>query len=359
MTAAESGSWRSTVPRERFVTTLLGAACLLLIASFVASLAIGPIRIPPATVIAILFDRAGNADAEAVRDTIVVLEFRLPRTVMAAIVGAGTAVAGALMQGLLRNPLGDPGVIGISSGAALTAAGWIVLGHELFTLTDLLGRYGLPVSAFVGSLCATLILQAIATRNGHTSITAMLLGGIALTGFTSAMTGLLIFASDDQQLRDLTFWMLGSLGGATWDRVLLALPFVGALLLGAPLLSRGLDALALGEANAHYIGIPVETVKRTGVFLVAIGIGGTVAVSGVIAFFGLTVPHIVRLSAGPQHRFLIPMSAVLGAALLILADLFARTIVTPAELPLGIVTSAIGAPLMLWLVTRGMRGHTD
>ena len=264
-------------------------------------------------------------------------------------IGAATAVAGAVMQGLFRNPLADPGIVGVSSGAALAAALWIVAGAS--ALGGVLG----PLAAFLGGLAATAVLQLIATREGRTSVVVVLLAGIALTGFAGAMTGLLIFVSSDQELRDFTFWTLGSLGGATWVKVGLALPFALGLALLSLRLARGLDALALGEADAHYSGVDVERVKRVAMIGVAAGIGAAVAVSGVIAFFGLMVPHLVRLVLGPGHRLLLPVVALAGAGLLTLADVFARTVAAPAELPLGVVTAAVGAPLMLWLLLRRMR----
>lgn len=325
-------------------------------AAAVISLAVGPVAIAPARVIAILLGAADPAAADAARDAVIVLDVRLPRTVLAILVGAATAVAGAVMQGLFRNPLADPGIVGVSSGAALAAALWIVLGAS--ALGGALGAVaglGLPLAAFLGGLLATAVLQLIATREGRTSVVIVLLAGIALTGFTSAMTGLLIFVSSDQELRDFTFWMLGSLGGATWVKVALALPFALGLALLAIRLARGLDALALGEADAHYSGVAVERVKRTAMIGVAAGVGAAVAVSGVIAFFGLMVPHLVRLTLGPGHRLLLPVAALAGAGLLTLADVFARTVAAPAELPLGVVTAAVGAPMMLWLLLRRRR----
>jgi iron complex transport system permease protein len=336
--------------------TAIALAALFVAVAAVTSLAVGPVAIAPARVIAILLHAADPAHADAARDAVIVLDVRLPRTVLAILVGAVTAVAGAVMQGLFRNPLADPGIVGVSSGAALAAALWIVLGASTVgAALGALAGLGLPLAAFLGGLLATGILQIIATREGRTSVVVVLLAGIALTGFTSAMTGLLIFVSSDQELRDFTFWMLGSLGGATWVKVALALPFALGLALLSIRLARGLDALALGEADAHYSGVAVERVKRMAMLGVAAGVGAAVAVSGVIAFFGLMVPHLVRLTLGPRHRLLLPVAALAGAGLLTLADVFARTIAAPAELPLGVVTAAVGAPMMLWLLLRRRR----
>ena len=339
---------------RRRTAAAIGASAALALATAVLSLGTGPVPIPPDRVLAVLF---GAADpAGPARDAVVVLDVRLPRTVLAALVGAATAVAGAVMQGLFRNPLADPGIIGISSGAALAAALWIVLGTSAASaLLGDLGNLGLPVSAFLGSLAAAAAIQAIASRGGRVSVVAMLLAGIAVTGFAGALVGFLVFLSSDQQLREFTFWTLGSVGGATWPKIALALPFTGALLVLAPLLARRLDAIALGEADAFYAGVDVEQVKRLAVLGVAAGVGASVAVAGVIGFFGLIVPHLVRLVFGPGHRLLLPVAAFAGAALLVLADMTARTVAAPAELPLGIVTAAIGAPLMLWLLLHRFR----
>ncbi len=343
--------WRA----GRGATAILLAA-LALGAAVVVSLAVGPVSIAPGRVVAILLGTVEPGSADAARDAVIVRDIRLPRTVLAILVGAATAVAGAVMQGLFRNPLADPGIVGVSSGAGLAAALWIVLGAgSLGMMLGPAASLGLPAAAFLGGLAMTGVLQAISTRGGRTSVVIVLLAGIALTGFTSAMTGLLIFVSSDQELRDFTFWMLGSLGGATWIKVLLALPFVLGLAVVALLIARGLDALALGETDAQYSGVAVERVKRAAMLGVAAGVGAAVAVSGVIAFFGLMVPHLVRLTLGPGHRLLLPVAALAGAALLILADVFARTVAAPAELPLGVVTAAVGAPMMLWLLLRRAR----
>ena len=338
-----TGHWRAPAA--------IGLAVLFLVAAAILSLMIGPLAIHPIDVVRILGSAiVGGDPALAAREAIVILDVRLPRTALAMIVGAATAVAGAVMQGLFRNPLADPSLVGVSSGAAFAAALWFVYGAGLVATIGAVGMIGLPVSAFLGSLAAVVILYSLATRDGRTSIIAMLLAGIALTGFASALTGLLIFVSSDQQLREFTFWTLGSLGGATWLKVGLALPFAAFLVLVAPFFARALDALALGESEAFFLGVDAESVKRFAVAGIAAAVGASVAVSGVIAFFGLTVPHLVRLALGPGHRLLLPVSALLGATLLLLADIVARTIVAPAELPLGVITALIGAPMMLWLL---------
>jgi iron complex transport system permease protein len=353
--AALGVSWRQG-GRTRLV--LLGCA-LLLLAVFVASFAIGPVVIAPQKVISILWHGvAGTGTASAIdfRDSVVVLDIRLPRTVMAALVGAALAVAGAVLQGVFRNPLADPGLVGISPGAALAAVAWIVFGGWIGEFVPrAVVNHALPVASFVGSLIAIFVLHRLATHEGRTSVANLLFAGIALGALASAGTGLIIFIASDQQLREFTFWTLGSLGGATWQRVALALPFT-LLLLGASFwIARGLDALALGEAEAFHTGINVERVKRIAIVIVAAGVGAAVAVSGIIGFVGLVVPHLLRLSVGPSHKTLFAGSALLGAALLTASDIFARTIASPAELPIGVVTAFIGAPFFIWLLRRHKR----
>lgn len=295
----------------------------------------------------------------ALRDRIVLIDIRLPRLIMGMLVGAALAVSGALMQGLFRNPLADPGLVGVSSGASLGAVSAIVLGAGLpVALRGTAGTALLPVAAFAGGWIAVLILYAVATRGGRTSVATMLLAGIALGALTAALSGLLIFVANDSQLRDITFWSLGSLSGATWAKLAVAGPMILPVLLLSPLLGRGLNALALGEAAALHLGVEVQRIKRLTILAVAAATGAAVSVSGGIGFVGIVVPHLLRLFAGPDHRWLLPNAAVLGATLLIAADIAARLAVTPAELPIGIVTAIAGAPVFLWILLR-RRGLLD
>ncbi|NEU12389.1 iron ABC transporter permease [Methylobacterium sp. BTF04] len=314
------------------------------------SLGMGAIRIPPGRVLDVLL---GGQDPALARDATVILNIRLPRTLLGLMVGAGLAVSGALMQGLFRNPLADPALVGVSAGAGLAAASVIVLGDRLIAHFGMPGPVPyaiLPVGAFLGGLTATLVLYGLATRSGRTSVATMLLAGIALGALSGALTGLLVYASDDRQLRDLTFWSLGSLGGATWTKVLSSAPLILPMLVAVPFLGRGLNALVLGEAEAFHLGVSVERLKRACILLVAVAVGAGVAAAGVIGFVGLVVPHALRLLVGPEHRLLLPASALLGGALLVLADVIARIVAAPAELPIGIVTAMVGAPVFLWLL---------
>jgi len=293
------------------------------------------------------------------RDRIIIYDIRLPRIVLGALIGAALAVSGAVMQGLFRNPLADPGIVGVSAGAGLGAVSVIVLGGTaLAPFTTLLGPLALPLAAFLGGLVTTLILYQVATRQGRTSVATMLLAGIALSALAMALTGVLIYMADDRQLRDLTFWQLGSLAGATWTKIGTAGPVMLVALVAMPFFARGLNALSLGEATANHLGIQVQKLKYIAIAGVSAAVGASVAVSGGIGFVGIVVPHLLRLTIGPDNRYLLPASALLGASLLILADTVSRTIVAPAELPIGIITATVGGPFFLWILLR-KRGVID
>ncbi len=306
-----------------------------------------------------LFGATPGNEALSMRDSVIVYDIRLPRIVMGMLVGAALAVSGAVMQGLFRNPLADPGLVGVSAGAGLGAVSVIVLGATVLApLTALLGSYALPFAAFGGGLLTTIILYNVATRQGRTSIATMLLAGIALGAMAMALTGVLVYIADDRQLRDLTFWQLGSLAGATWLKIAGAGPIIVLALATTPFMAKGLNALALGEATASHLGVPVQRLKYVAIVAVSAAIGASVAVSGGIGFVGIVVPHLLRLAIGPDNRYLLPASALLGACLLLLADAVSRTIVAPAELPIGIVTAAVGGPFFLWILLR-KRGVVD
>lgn len=295
---------------------------------------------------------------EALRDRIVIVDIRLPRTVLGLMAGAGLAVSGAVMQGLFRNPLADPAVVGVSAGASLGAVGSIVLGSTLLApLAFFLGPFLIPISAFLGGLSVTILLYLIASRDGETQVATLLIAGIAIGALAMAGTGLFVYMAEDQQLRDISFWNLGSLAGATWEKALIAGGVIGPCLIALPFLARGLNAFTLGEAAAMHMGVPVERLKKACIFLVAAMTGVAVAFCGVIGFVGIIVPHILRLVIGPDHRFLLSASALLGGALLVAADIVSRVIVAPAELPIGILTALMGAPFFLWILFRGRAGR--
>jgi iron complex transport system permease protein len=281
------------------------------------------------------------------------LYIRLPRVVLGLFVGAGLGLSGAAMQGLFRNPLADPSLIGISSGAALAATFVVIIGDAIaYSLPPTVQLLVFPLAAFMGALATTLIVYRLATIAGQTAVATLLLAGIAINALAQAFSGFLTFYATDTQIRSLTFWKLGSLGGATWSSVLVSAPFILIPVLFFPRLARPLNALLLGESEAGHLGFDVERVKRLVVVLVALVVGASVAVAGLIGFVGLVVPHLLRLMLGPDHRSLLPGSVLLGASLLVGADLIARTVVAPAELPIGVLTAITGAPFFLWLLLR-------
>jgi iron complex transport system permease protein len=300
---------------------------------------------------------AGIGIGEAsLRDMTVVWDIRMPRVLTAVLVGAALAVSGAVMQGLFRNPLADPGLVGVSAGAGFGAVAAIVLGGMLpAAILAWAGAYLVPLAAFLGGWASTLLLYAIATRGGRTSVATMLLAGIALGALTGALTGIIVYRATDDQLRDLTFWSMGSVAGATWAKLLTAGPIIALGLIAAPFLARALDALALGEAVASHLGIDTQRMERIAILSVAASVGASVAITGGIGFVGIVVPHVLRLIQGPEHRTLLPNCALLGAIVLLAADMISRTIAAPAELPIGIVTATMGGPFFLWVLLKNRK----
>ncbi len=279
-------------------------------------------------------------------DWAVIMDVRLPRALLAALVGSTLAVCGAALQGLFRNPLADPGLIGVSSGAGLAVA----IGIVLFPATTLAGLYTLSVFAFAGSLLTSALVFVIG-RNGPTVDTAtLILAGIAINALVGAVVGVLTYISTDEQLRTLTFWTMGSFGGALWPAVGVCFTLTLPVVIWLIAKSRDLNRLLLGEEEARYQGTDTRRIQWQILLLVALGVGACVAFSGIIGFVGLVVPHLLRLFLTADHRQLMPLSAILGAALCLVADTFARTAVAPAEMPVGIVTSLIGGPFFLWLL---------
>ena len=278
-------------------------------------------------------------------------EIRVPRVILAGLVGASLAVSGACLQGLFRNPLADPGLIGVSAGAALGASLIIVFGSSIAS-KFILSTFLLPLSACLGSALVILLLFLLTKGFGYQGITYMLLVGIAINAIASVGIGILTFISSDSQLRSLTFWTMGSFGGITWPLLLPAiLIIITSFIFLSPVL-RNLDILQLGEAEAKRLGVNVQNLKFRIIFTSAASVGASVALSGMIGFVGLIVPHLVRLISGVNHTYVIIGSALIGSSLMIFADLLARIIIQPAELPVGLITSAIGSPFFLWLIFR-------
>lgn len=337
--------------RRELALPLLAA---LLAAGAVLACGIGAVPIPPGRVLALL----AQPEAAALdQDAAVLWLIRLPRVVLALAVGAALGAAGAAIQGLFRNPLADPGLVGVAGGAALAAAAWIVVGAAFLPAIPPAARaWVLPLAAFAGGLAATVLVERIGRqRSGAMDVADLLLAGIAVNAVTMAGVGGLVHASDENELREVTFWMMGSLAGATWPGILPALPFMLVPLLLLPLVARALDALLLGERDAFHLGFRVERTKRLVIVAAALATGAAVAVSGMIGFVGLAAPHLARFLVGPGHRRLLPAAACTGAGLVLLADTTARTLVVPAELPIGVLTAGLGGPFFLHLLLRRRR----
>jgi iron complex transport system permease protein len=314
---------------------------------------VGAAGIPFARLPAALGLVTADAGGLMARDQLILWSIRFPRIAVAAMVGGMLGASGAIMQGLFRNPLADPALVGVASGGALAAAGAIVISDSRFASHLLfLQPWLLPLAAFLGSLGTTVLLYRIASRGGRTSIAIFLLAGIAIAAIANAGVGLLVFVADDRQLRDITFWLLGSLSGATWSKALILAPVLALATLAMVFLHRGLDVLILGESEAFHAGVDVERLKRICIVLVSAMTGAAVSVCGVVGFVGIVVPHLLRLMIGPGHRLLLPASVGLGAVLLVGADTLARSIVAPAEMPIGILTAAVGAPMFLAILLR-------
>ena len=347
---AAASRWRMPSGRlSRGAALLLGAVLVLL--AMVWGAASGAYAIAPTQLPSIVWDGLRSLFGSAVQtgpEHLVFLNIRLPRLLMGVAAGAGLGLAGALMQGLFRNPLADPGLIGVSSGAALAAGITIVLGGlYLPWLPRQLGSWALIAMAFGGGLTVTALVYTLGQVQGTTRIGLMLLAGIAINALAGAGLGFLSFISTDEQLRNLQMWLLGSLGASRWSAVALVGAAVAISVAAALSLARPLNAIALGEAQANLLGVAVEKTKRRAVLVAALAVGAVTATTGIIGFIGLVAPHWVRLIAGPDHRIVLPGSALLGAALVVSADAVARTIVKPAELPLGVLTAFIGVPLFL------------
>lgn len=340
------GDWRGA---KRFV---LPALAVFAVATVLYGATVGASDASLLELIKVLMG-IGEPSATFAQDRIILLELRLPRVLMGFLVGVSLAVSGAVMQGLFRNPLADPGLTGVSAGASLGAVLVIILGDTMLgPVTRAMGPFALPLAAFGGGLASTWLLYRIATQGGRTSVAMLLLSGIALAALTGAATGFLIFFADDRELRDLTFWSMGSLAATSWPKLGAAFLVTMPALLVAPFLARGLNALALGEAAAFHMGVRLQQLKTVAIASVAAATGASVALSGGIGFVGIVAPHLVRLALGPDHRRLLPASGLVGGALLVLADSAARTVVAPAELPIGILTAAAGGPFFFWILLK-------
>ncbi|HVU57586.1 MAG TPA: iron ABC transporter permease [Puia sp.] len=324
---------------------------LLLVISVIIASGTGAMSISPLQVIAILLNKMGIhlpvPYTEGMEN--VLLQIRLPRILLAALIGSGLAVAGAGLQGLFRNPMADPVLIGISSGASLAAVAMIVC------LGGVGSYYLLNTISFAGACLSSLVVFRLARQSGRTLVAMLLLAGLAVNALCNACTGLITYTANNEQLRSITFWLMGSLGGASWSAILSLLPFIIIPVLLLPFSAKALNAWSLGEREASHLGIDVRALKVRIMVLATLAVGASVAISGIIGFVGLIVPHIIRTLSGNDHRNLLPDSALFGASLLVLADLVSRTLLAPAELPIGIITAALGTPLFIFLLFKYKR----
>ena len=337
------------------------ALCLVLLVSLpfavIFGLNSGAVDIPIETIIDLGFEvfQSSGKDTVAQQAKTILFDIRLPRICLAILIGAILAISGAVMQGLFRNPLAAPSLIGVSSGASVGASVVIVLAGAWLQSNTALGLSLVAVGAFIGSFLVTVLVYRLSTSALGTSVTTMLLAGIAVSALAGAVSGLLSYYADNEMLRQISIWQMGNLSTANWQRVLV-LAVVAILVLSLfPRESKSLNALLLGESEARHLGIDVQQVKRKLILLTTLGIGTAVAIGGMIGFVGLIVPHIVRLLIGPDHRWLLPVSALAGGVLLLLADTIARIIIAPTELPTGILTAILGAPFFIMLLVQQRR----
>ncbi|MDO3384574.1 iron ABC transporter permease [Gilvimarinus sp. SDUM040013] len=330
-------------PRRHRRRWTLSALIVTLIISFVGAIALGSVRLSfPVVLSALLGGEAPGISHEIVRS------IRLPRALLAASVGAVLAVCGAYLQGMFRNPLADPSLIGVTAGASVGASAAILIGGG-----TLIGGLSLvSLGACIGGLMAVWLVYRVATGLQGTSVATMLLMGIAVSALAASATGLMDYFADNESLRRMSLWRMGGLDGANSARAGLMLSVLAIMLLAMTRTSKALNTMLLGESQARHLGVNVERLKNQLIIWVALGVGVSVAVAGSIAFVGLVVPHMVRLCVGPDHRTLVPLSALGGASLLLVADTLARILLSPTELPVGLVTALIGAPFFVFLLIR-------
>jgi iron complex transport system permease protein len=345
-------SSHATPSTNRLTSLLVGLiALVLLLAGIVVSSASGQLDITAGNVVGSILDRWGLTTALAPKDEVVdatLWVVRFPRIIMAMAVGAALAVGGALMQAIFGNPLAEPGVVGVSSGAALGASIAIVFGIQF-------AGSGVAAMAFIGGLLATLVVYAVARAGGRTEVVTLLLTGIAINAFAQAGLAFVLFLADTASREQIVFWQLGSLAGSVWSEIAVVVPLLVVGTGVAWVLARQLDVLSLGERNARQLGVDVEGVRIIVIVLVALLTAAAVAFAGIIAFVGLIVPHIVRMALGPSHRALIGVSVIGGAALMVWADLFTRTLVDGADLPIGMLTALVGGPFFFALLFQQRR----
>lgn len=342
---------------DRHTAVILGGLSMLLLGTTLFSLSVGAVDIPVGDVAILLLQKVGLFQSREIDSTyaIVMDSIRIPRIVMTLLIGGSLGVGGASLQGLFRNPLVEPSIIGVSGGAASGIVLLVVFGGSLGLATGWLHDLVLPLVAFGGGLLATITVLRLSRQMQHTNIAVLVLMGVAVNAFAGAVIGLSIFYADENQLRTFTFWTLGDLGGATRDKLLVAGPLLLMACLALLRYGPALNALALGEAEAYHSGVDVEKTKRNIVFLSALAVGVSVSLAGIIGFVGLVIPHLIRVLFQSDNRLVLPASVLGGAWLLVISDVIARTIVSPAELPIGVVTAFIGSPFFIALLLNAKR----
>ena len=327
---------------------------IFLIAISLISMIIGPVKISISQAFLIVMNKTGimnnNEGFTAIQES-VLWDIRMPRIILGLLVGLALGSAGAILQGLFRNPLVDPGFIGVSSGAAIGAMAAIMFSSLILSYTsDFLTPFILPVLAIIGAFITTLLIYRMSKVSGKTNIMAMLLAGIAINALAGSIIGLLVSISSDSELRSFTFWTLGGLDNGSWKISIISAIFILTSFLIIYKIRGKLDIFMLGDAEAYHLGLNVESLKKKIIFIASIMVGISVSFCGMIGFIGLVTPHIIRLFIGPKHKYLIPGSALLGSIILVLSDLICKTVIAPAQLPIGVITSIIGAPFFIWLI---------
>lgn len=294
----------------------------------------------------------------AASDQYILLQLRLPRVIMAILIGAGLALSGTVLQGLFRNPLASPDLIGVTAGATLFAAITIVLGAYIKPYIPQLLHYSLlSIMSFIGAMITMVFVYRISTIRSKTNVALLLLSGVAIAALSGACTGLLTFISDDQELRNLSFWTLGSLAGASWDKILILSIIILPSSIYLLKYAKALNAMMLGEKQAEHLGIPIEKIKKRIILFTAFIVGTSVAFAGNIGFVGLIVPYVLRLAFNSNFNVILPLGFVCGSILLLVSDTISRSIIPPLEIPIGILTAVLGAPVLLSILIRAKKNH--
>ncbi|MGQ0464066.1 MAG: FecCD family ABC transporter permease [Sporichthyaceae bacterium] len=335
--------------QPKSAAVLMVALVVLLLCAALASAGTGQLPVPPREVLGSLFHRMGlnwGPMPTHPQGDSVLWNIRFPRLVMGLLVGAALGSAGAVMQGVFRNPLADPGIIGVSSGAAVGACAVIVYGWTFA------GVFTIPAAAFCTALLTTMVVYKLSQRDGRTEVVTLILMGVAVAALSGAFVGWLVFTGDTAAREQIVFWQMGSFNGSRWESVGFAAPFIVAGVVGTLFMARRLDLLSLGENAARHLGVNVERVRLWAIVLVTLSVAAAVSFAGIIGFVGLVVPHLIRMAIGPAHRTLVPASAIGGALMLTVADLIARNAIDFADLPIGMITACVGGPFFLWLLVR-------